>query len=235
MGVVGTNFPSTIGIYHVEDDGIADWNVIINGATLSFTVDTQYEYPGAKAGPYDTIQIWIYQDGRDYLVGSFFTQDRDSYLRWDEDEQPTYNLYGNIDTDSSRIVAEHSGPQYDGLKPGDAEWVIINASENQQELAREPVTVVAEWVGPENVTIENCGVSDRRVNTGSEVTTQATVNNEGYDPLTGTVEAFVGGSREPIEFEVSARGEASVEASFEVSGAGVLDYGYDVADVKHNY
>ena len=220
MAVVSTNFPDAVSLYHRQKDGPADWLLVLDEVRLSFSVDTQYDYANdVFAGPNDTIHIKLVQGGEDYTVGSFFTQDTDRYLRWDEDEKPTYTLHGSVDDDSSQIVGQHSAAEYEGIAPGGAEWVVFNASESQT-LAREPVEVVPEWISPGVLSLTDCGSSDGDIHPGDRTTISAVVDNPSYDPLAGSAVAFVGDAREAVAFEVPPRGEASVEATFEVTEYG---------------
>lgn len=231
MAIVSTNFPSTIGLFHNEDGGRADWNVLIEDFTAELVVDS--DDPISYA---DRAFIRLRVGGEEATVGDIYT-DNDPYFDWYSGEQEgTFTLSGRRDDDSSRIVAQHNATQYDGLPPGRGEWVVEKVEFSSREVVhREPVTVVPRWVRPNVLSIGDCVASDTDLRPGDETTISATVSNPGFDPMAGDAVVFVGDSESPVSFEVSPRGEVSVEATFAVEGSGQMQYGIDLRGVGHNY
>jgi len=232
MAVVGTNFPDRVALNHTYNQGTANWLVEIENFSLSLTLD--------EADPIytdDTVYIQIEVDGNRETVGDMYTEGMffESWV-WDDDEEGTFNLGGRRDDDSSRLVANHDGTNYDGLRPGEGEWIIeLQEFSDSQIVAREPVTVYPTWINPGDLKIQNCSTSETRLRPGETATLSTTINNEGYDPLAGDAVAFVGDTETEIPFEVAPRGETTVEATFEMETIGTLDYGFDLRDVAHNY
>ena len=231
MAIVSTNFPSAIGLFHNEDGGRADWSVLIEEFTAEIILDTPDPISYA-----DRVFIDLRVGGEKATVGDFYT-DNDPFFDWYSGGSPgTFTLSGKRDDDSSRIVAQHDATVYDGLPPGEGEWVVRKSGFNTSEVIhREPVTVVPRWVSPNVLSIGDCGASDTDLRPGDETTITATVSNPGFDPMAGDAVVFVGGSESSVPFTVPPRGEVSVEATFEVEGSGQMQYGIDLRGVGHNY
>lgn len=231
MAIVDTNFPSRIGLFHNEDGGPADWNVLVEDFTAEVVVNNRDPINYA-----DQTLIELHVNGVETTVGDLYT-DSQAFFLWKQDPQGTFTLSGRRDDDSSRIVAQHDATQYDGLPPGQGEWVVRHIEFNRAEgiVHREPVTVTADWINPNVLALQNCSASATDLKPGDQTTLSATIDNPGFDPLAGDAVAFVGGTETVIPFEVAPRGEASVEATFEVTEGGTMDYGFDLRNVGHNY
>jgi len=232
MAIVSADFPGTIGLFHTRDGGEADWNVLVREFNAPIVVDSDEPINYA-----DDINVELEVGGESAVVGAVYT-DSDYFFDWqtDDDEAGTYELVAMRDGDSSRIVAQHDAEEYDGLPPGEGDWVVYKSTFSDYiEIHREPVTVVPEWVSPNVLSLQNCSASGRDLRPGDQTTLSATIDNPSFDPLAGEAVAFVGSTEASIPFEVPARGETAVEATFEVTGSGRMEYGFDFRGVGHNY
>lgn len=231
MAIVSTSFPHTIGLYHNQDGGQADWNVLIERFGVGVEVDSTDEI-----GHGDRVKIEISVGGVTRRVGELLT-DKDSHFDWyTSGEEGTYSFFGNRDDDSSRIVAEHDATVYTGLPPGEGEWILRNVEFGSEAvLHREPVTVVPRWFSPNVLSLQDCSASATEIRPGDETTVSTTIDNPSYDPIAGDAVAFVGSTEVAIPFEVEPRGEASAEATFEVTGSEPVEYGFNLENVGHNY
>ena len=231
MAIVSTELPDEIGLFHVNDGGETEWNVLVRDFFADVVIDNKEQIDWE-----DDVYVDLRVGGETATVGAVATSS-DRLFEWDE--EGTFRTSARRDDDSSRIVAQHNAADYDGLPPGEGEWVLRRVRFEGElvstELYTKPVTVVPEWVAPNVLSLTDCGASSEFLRPGDQTTLSTTIDNPSYDPLAGDAVAFVGSIREPVAFTVPPRGQTSVEATFEVESNGEIAYGFDLENVGHNY